>query len=354
MAVFPLLAALISLACAALIGRDALARPRPEKIAWTIAFLLFAIASGAEALAGFDEWTPLLVRVFYLAGAVLVVGFLGLGELYLLAPRRLDAIRVVPGLALLVTAVGATLVWSAPIDRSRLATDGWEALDRGPALVALVAFCSGVGTLVLVGGALWSARTFRRQGIHRHRMSGCLLIALGTLVVASKGTLGRTGLPEETFAIALAAGVGIIFVGYLETRRSDAPRQEPGPNVGTSSDQPIAIQRANNGRLEIPIAESASFDPAIHFLERRFLPLDEPALSDLARTWSVTSRSVDAFEREEARQAWRFRQRLSSSGQERFDDLSVSARLQLVELYFDVLRPATDDSALPSPRTHAR
>jgi hypothetical protein len=345
-AVFPLFAALVSLACAALIGRDALARPRPEKISWAIAFLLFAIASGAEAAAGFDEWTPLLVRIFYLAGAVLVVAFLGLGELYLVAPRRMEAIRVVPGLALLVAAVGATLVWSAPLDQTRLAEDGWEAMERGPALIALVALCSGVGTLILVGGALWSAWSFWRLGSHRHRMYGCLLIALGTLVVAAKGTLGRTGLPEETFAIALAAGVTIIFAGYLETRRSDAPRPVAIPlSTGVPdrqpSQRPVAPARTNGRHPDLLPATDTS-DPVIAFIERRFLTLDEPALSELARVWSVPPRGVDVFARGEARQVWRLRQRLSAGVQERFDDLSVPARLQLVELYREVLANPAD------------
>ncbi len=52
-------------------------------------------------------------------------------------------------------------------------------------------------------------------------MIGCILIAAGTLIVAMKGTLSRTGLPEETFALAMAVGVAIIFAGYLETRRPD-------------------------------------------------------------------------------------------------------------------------------------
>jgi hypothetical protein len=359
-----MLAALISLACAALIGRDALARPRPEKVCWAVAFLLFAVASGAEAAAGFAEWTPLLVRVFYLTGAVLVVALLGLGELYLLAPRRMEAIRVVPGLALLVAAVGATLVWSAPLDRTRLTEDGWEAMERSPALVALVALCSGVGTLVLVGGALWSAWSFRRQGVHRHRMYGCLLIALGTLVVASKGTLGRTDLPEETFAIALAAGVAAIFAGYLETRRSDPPRpaaavaptSRRGP-VQLGTETAASASRATNGRHPRPIPTTAPDDPAIAFLEQRFLPLDEQALSELARTWSVPPRGVDAFERAEARQVWQLRQRLSAAARDRFDGLSVSARLQLVELYHEVLVcPAASNpppaAASPSFESH--
>ena len=102
MVVFPILSAVISGICCAMIVRDAVAKPRPDKIAWAIAFALFAIAAAAEAIGSLTEWTPLLVRIYYLTGAVLVVGYLALGELYLLARDRIA--RFAPGVALGVTA----------------------------------------------------------------------------------------------------------------------------------------------------------------------------------------------------------------------------------------------------------
>ncbi|HET7094917.1 MAG TPA: hypothetical protein VFI22_15605, partial [Thermomicrobiales bacterium] len=83
MIVFPLAAAIIAAACAVMIGRDAARRPKPDKIAWLIAFILFALAAGCEVVGALAGWTPLLARTYYLEGAVLVVGFLALGELYL-------------------------------------------------------------------------------------------------------------------------------------------------------------------------------------------------------------------------------------------------------------------------------
>ena len=191
MVVFPIIATLISLACAVVVARDAWRRPKPDKVAWAIAFAVFAVAAGAEVAGSLAGWTPLLVRAYYLAGAVLVVGYLALGELYLLAPRRVEAIG--PGAALLVTALAVTVVLDAPIDPARLERDGWEAIERGPALIALAASINALGTLILVGGALVSAWRFWRRGIHRQRMIGCLLIAGGTLLVATGGTLTRFG-----------------------------------------------------------------------------------------------------------------------------------------------------------------
>ncbi len=353
MVVFPLISTLVSLACAGTIARDAYRRPRPEKIVWAVAFGVFAVAAGTEAWAGIVEWTPFVVRLFYLTGAVLVVAYLGLGELYLLAPRRMQSIRIVPGLTLLLTALAATFVWSAPIDEARLNADGWEALERGGALVALVAVCSGLGTVVIVGGALWSAWTFRTLGTQRHRLIGCVLIAAGTLIVAAKGTLSRTGLPEETFALAMAVGVAVIFAGYLETRRQDAVQADAGSNLVAEMALPGVIEPDSPHDEELPVAPSGVIpmtrragrtapvagDPGIAFIEERFLPLDAAALAALCRAWSVPQPAIEAFGREEARRVWAFRLRLSVSGQAGFDAHDVPAQLALTDLYFEVLAP---------------
>ena len=105
MVVFPLFAFLVSAACAIVIGYDTWRRPKPDRIVWTIAFGIFAIAAGAEVVGSLTEWTEPLVRVYYLTGAVLVVGYLALGEGYLLAAHRIG--KWAPGLTILVTALAA-------------------------------------------------------------------------------------------------------------------------------------------------------------------------------------------------------------------------------------------------------
>ena len=135
MVVFPLIAFGISAACAAVIGYDAWRRPKPDRVVWTIAFVIFAVAAGVEVLGSLTEWSATLARIYYLCGAVLVVGYLALGEGYLLARSRIE--KYAPGVTILVTAIAITLVIDAPVDASRLADDGWDALERGTALTAL-------------------------------------------------------------------------------------------------------------------------------------------------------------------------------------------------------------------------
>jgi hypothetical protein len=63
-------------------------RRKSYQLAWAIGSLLFGLASAAEALAAANGWNTGLFRLWYLAGAVLNVGWLGLGTALLLAKTR--------------------------------------------------------------------------------------------------------------------------------------------------------------------------------------------------------------------------------------------------------------------------
>src|SRR3954466_3729996 len=88
MVVFPIIATVLALGCGSAVVWDYLARPKPDKVAWALAFAMFAGAAAAEVVGSLGAWTPLLARVYYVLGATLVVGYLALGELYLLMRRE--------------------------------------------------------------------------------------------------------------------------------------------------------------------------------------------------------------------------------------------------------------------------
>jgi hypothetical protein len=58
------------------------------QLIWAIGMLFYGIASGTEALAGATGWNELLYRTWYLTGALLTAGWLGLGTAFLLAKTR--------------------------------------------------------------------------------------------------------------------------------------------------------------------------------------------------------------------------------------------------------------------------
>jgi hypothetical protein len=334
MILFPALAAAIALACAVITGRDALRRPRPERAIWTLAFLVFAIAAGAEVLGQALGWTATLARVYYLAGAVLVVGILALGELYLLVPSRLPA--VTPGISMLVGAVAVTAVWAAPIDSSRLQLEGWHAIARGPFLVALAATINAGGTFVLVSGALYSAWRTRTGRASTRRAAGCTLIAIGTLAVAAGGTLTRFGRPEYLY-LAMAAGIALIFAGIVLTR--SRARGHLVENAGASAPllgEGVGRMLTNEGDPRPVVAAPELASAGVRFVARALLERDPEGIADLCRQWGATAVTRDALTRGEARRVWTLRLALPETAQDRLDALPVATRAQLAELFEDV------------------
>jgi hypothetical protein len=63
-------------------------RRQPFQLVWAIGMTFFGIASGCEALAAAGGWNEALYRTWYLTGAVLTAGWLGLGTVLLLARTR--------------------------------------------------------------------------------------------------------------------------------------------------------------------------------------------------------------------------------------------------------------------------
>jgi hypothetical protein len=84
------------------------------------------------------------------------------------------------------------------------------------------------GTIALVGGAVWSARLFRRKQILRERMLGNWLIAAGGLLPALGGALIRLGDPSFKYFGEMLGAI-LIFIGFLMATagKDDAPAPSP-------------------------------------------------------------------------------------------------------------------------------
>jgi hypothetical protein len=204
------LSALVSAAFAVVMGSRYLRRRRAHQLAWTIGLAMFAAAAVAGALARVGGATEAEYRVFYLFGAILNVAWLALGTLFLLAPRigRWAAWVVVA-----LSVIAAIAVFTSPVDLSA-AVDTGKGFGESPLPRILALIGSGVGSLILIGGALWSAWVFLRRRHEGRRALGNVIIAAGVLVAAVGGTAaftGASGVVEWTNF----AGVTLIFIGFL-------------------------------------------------------------------------------------------------------------------------------------------
>jgi hypothetical protein len=224
---FPLIALAASVACTAVAFARYRRRRGTHELVWTAAFALFVLGAACEVAGTRWGWNPFLARLYYFSGATLVVGYLALGTLFLLAPRRVAHAALIA--LLLASGLGGFLIAAAPVDPTVLPVEGWTALQKSPALVALTITLNVGGTVVVVGGALLSAwRARPRRGAVRppgeaRRLAATLLIAGGALVVASGGTLTRLGHHSYLY-LAMAPGVCLLLAGYLTAEWSGWPR----------------------------------------------------------------------------------------------------------------------------------
>ena len=218
-------AALVSLAFAMSTVERWLARRRPHELMWSVSLLMFAIASGALAAGAALGWTGVIFRLFYFFGAVANVPFLALGTVYLLGgKRRGDIATAAVGLATAFAGgVIAVAPFTAHLPRHELAR-GSEVFGALPRILAAVA--SAAGALVVFGGAVWSMWRLRRAGAERSAARRLVLsntlIAVGTAITGASGILNSVLDQMTGFALALVAGIAVIFAGFLVA--TGAPR----------------------------------------------------------------------------------------------------------------------------------
>jgi hypothetical protein len=222
----PVAAALVALLFALLLGRSFVRRPAGSKALWAVGFGLFALAVATEAVAQRTGWSPELFRTYYLAGGVLTVAYLGAGSASLHLPRR--ARDMLLGVLAVATAVAAVTVALSPLDATGLAVTPTgrppaNEILGGHAYVWAIALNS-IGTLFLVGGALYSI-------LRRRRVRANSWIAAGAIVVAIATGLSRTGTYSLVYLGELV-GISLMFVGFklvgAPTFRPAAASSEPG------------------------------------------------------------------------------------------------------------------------------
>ena len=202
-------------------------RRRSHELAWTVAMALFFVAAMSLWWAESRGWSAASFRVFFGFGAVINVPWLALGTVYLLAGKR--AGDAVMRWLLVFSGFAIGVVLTAPIrgtvDGSTLPT-GKEHFGVLPRVLAAIG--SSVPALVIFAGAAWSAwRVLRgatpavtasatRNVFSPRRLAlGNVLIAAGAVILSLSGTFaGRLG-ADTAFAVTLAAGISVLFVGFL-------------------------------------------------------------------------------------------------------------------------------------------
>jgi hypothetical protein len=238
-------------------------RRRPHLLFWGIGLGLFAIASFTEAYFAAVGWSDLVFFGWYFFGAVLTAGWIGHGTFLLLVRKRwgryLTGILILGSLAafVLMLQVMPTLDQSlfdqeTPLSeqyRTDIIEEGEEIspgavvadieyqgeivtvqkgiMPLGAPIRRATIFFNIYGTLMLVGGALWSSWLFLRKQVLPNRVMGNILIAVGALAIASASTLTRFGLGGYLYLGELVAAI-LMYAGFTLAARP-ATEEEPVP-----------------------------------------------------------------------------------------------------------------------------
>jgi hypothetical protein len=230
----PFLSTLVTLAFTVAVFVRFLKRRGPHLLFWTIGLLFYGIGTLAEVVLGFT-FSGLMLRFWYLSGAMLTAAWLGQGSLHLLVRKRALA-WTLTGILAAVSLLAAVLVLLAPLTPAAasyhlslaISSQYKDILTRGGMIVALTILLNIYGTLLLVGGAIYSAIIFWRKHVLFNRMIGNLLIAAGALAPAMAGSFVKLGLPDLLYLSELL-GVVLMYIGFIQA--TTAPAQEAIPAV---------------------------------------------------------------------------------------------------------------------------
>jgi hypothetical protein len=210
--VIPLIAAVVGGAFAAVVGRQYLSRRRPHQAIWALALAMFAVAALFESAGQAFGWSDATYKGYYLFGGLLNVGWLGIGSLLLLTSPRAGRIAVLAMFAISLIGLIAVLLAHTDANLLRAQVPARGAIDV-PAVLPIVTNLGG--SLLLIGGAAWSAWKAARAGVPRNRVLGLALIAAGAFIVAGGHSFAQTRGVYLAQPLSEAVGIVAMFAGYV-------------------------------------------------------------------------------------------------------------------------------------------
>jgi hypothetical protein len=220
---WPLITGLIGFVYVGLLLAQWMRRRKPHQLAWATGFLFYAVAAVMEAYSeSTGDWNETVYRIYIVLAASLV-GFLGLGTLYLITKKRIWG-HIYLGLILVGLAVFFYGTFTAELDLSKLVagiTVGGLPLGPGGSFPRVMSLPFNVsGSLLLLVGSAWSIIKFWPKREYRYRVWANVLIIIGTLIIAGAGGMARSGqtaglYPAEMVASAILLA-GFLLAGTLE------------------------------------------------------------------------------------------------------------------------------------------
>jgi hypothetical protein len=227
----PILSTLVTFAFAVAVLSRYRYKKGPHLLFWGIGLIFYGLGTLSEVILGFT-FSALVLKIWYLSGAMLTAAWLGQGTIFLLVRRR----GVATGLAVVlafISLVSIGLLLASPVGAAAAAynlnqpvsAQYKEILVRNGGIIALTIMLNIYGTLGLVGGALYSTYLFLRKHVLANRMWGNILIAAGALMPAMAGSFIKAGLADWLYVSELV-GVVLMYIGFLRATASPVTEQK--------------------------------------------------------------------------------------------------------------------------------
>jgi hypothetical protein len=201
---------------------------------WSVGLLFYGLGTLSEVLLGL-HFNVLVLKLWYLMGAMLTAAWLGMGTVHLLI-RKGNAAMIITWVLAAVSLFAAFLVFAAPpvsstYNTALTASEQYkDILARNGLTILFTILLNIYGTLTLVGGAIYSAFLFWRKKVLANRMFGNILIAAGALSPAMGGTFLKVGLTDFLYLSELI-GVILMYIGFvMATSTASEPAQAYQPS----------------------------------------------------------------------------------------------------------------------------
>lgn len=196
---------------------------------WGIGVVAYGVGTLIESAVTLFGWHDILLRSWYIAGALLGGAPLALGTVYLLMSRRFAHIATT-GLIITV-AVTSIFVILSPVKAGLVDPQILNGKVLGWQSIRLVSpFVNSFAFLFLVGGAVYTTARFIRIPASRHVAIGNIFIAIGGILPGIGGMYSRLGHTEVLYVGELV-GVVFIWYGYRYCQRQTVPRADATVSV---------------------------------------------------------------------------------------------------------------------------
>ena len=232
MHILPFLSTLVTLTFAAAVFRRYLIKHGTHLLIWSIGLLFYGIGTLAEIILGFT-FSSLMLKLWYLSGAMLTAAWLGQGTIHLLV-RKGSLAWALTGILVFLSLLAATLVLASSLTPAAgtynitkaISSQYKDILTRGGLTIALTIVLNIYGTLTLIGGAIYSAFIFWRKHVLLNRMIGNILIAIGAMAPAMAGSFVKLGWVDALYLSELI-GVVLMYIGFIQA--TTIPARETVP-----------------------------------------------------------------------------------------------------------------------------